>query len=136
MLVMYAPNVDLQAPILTTSLVALAQKTQQSDLTIGVCHLSENPYDATSAVNTMSPALALKNYYSRVGQKAFEDFRITIDRLPTHGKLEDIGKGNYAYYPHDGFRGNDRATLNGSVGRESREDGILFPRNAINSPRL
>ena len=37
-------------------------QNQKVAMTIGVCRLSENPYDVQSAVNTLSPAVMLRSY--------------------------------------------------------------------------
>jgi len=91
--------------------------TPPFDKVIGVCHLSENPYDPTSAVNAMNPSLAIRNYY-RVEEhyKIEGQPSVSILQMPAHGTLEDVGKGYFAYYPEKGYLGNDRASLLVEVG--------------------
>lgn len=90
-----------------------AQNTAtQYDRVIGVCHLSENPFDPTSAVNSMSPPLDTKNYF-RVQEhyKIEGQPSVSVLQVPAHGTLVDDGGGDYVYYPEKGYLGNDRASL-------------------------
>ncbi len=85
---------------------------QKFDRTIGICHLSENPFDPTSAVNSMSPALAIKNYFRvqehrKIGGQA--NYRVL--RAPVHGTLLGPENDGFVYYPENGFFGNDRASI-------------------------
>jgi hypothetical protein len=106
----------LSTLLLASSAIALGA-TQPFDRVIGVCHLSENPYDPTSAVNSMSVAdeavwyLKEKDHYKIEGQPIVDVFQV-----PAHGVLVDDGGGNYVYYPEKGYLGNDRATLLVAVG--------------------
>lgn len=101
-----------------TPIVPIVQSTaRQFDRVIGICHLSENPFDPTSAVNSMSTPLAIKNYFRNEEHYKIEgQANVSVLQLPAHGTLEDVGKGNYAYYPEKGYIGNDRATLLVEVG--------------------
>ena len=90
---------------------------QKYDRTIGVCHLSANPYDPTSAQNSMSPPLAVKLYYYNFEKNNIQgSVSVSVLQMPAHGTLLDGGKGNYAYLPEKGYLGNDRATLLVEVG--------------------
>lgn len=89
---------------------------QKVAMTIGVCHLSENPYDVQSAVNTLSPAPELKLHFWRLGKKLIGEIKLTVIQSPKHGKLEDIGKESFAYYPDKDFKGRDRASMQAEVG--------------------
>ncbi|MES2049933.1 MAG: hypothetical protein V4447_16145 [Pseudomonadota bacterium] len=111
MFVMDVPNLPFQESVVSNASATTQPNTQKFDRVIGVCHLSENPYDTLSAVNTMSPALVIENYFFDRGQKAPGKAKATVMKMPDHGKLEDVGDGNYAYYPDKAYKGGDRATL-------------------------
>jgi hypothetical protein len=82
------------------------------DRTIGVCHLSENPFEPTSAVNGLSPYLVVKNYFRVQERRKVEGIaNFGVLKMPTHGTLEGPVNGGFAYFPENGFLGNDRATL-------------------------
>lgn len=108
------PSIPSQEPPVMVADASSVQSSapQQVDRVIGVCHLSENPYDPTSAINSMSPPLDTKNYF-----RVHEHYKIegqpsvSVLQIPTHGTLVDDGGGDYVYYPEKGYLGNDRATL-------------------------
>lgn len=95
-------------------------QNQKVAMTIGVCHLSENPYDVQSAVNTLSPAVMLRSYLWRIKRKRLGEVKLTAIQSPKHGKLEDIGKESFAYYPDKDFKGRDRARMLAEV------DGVVI----------
>lgn len=88
------------------------RSVEQFDRVIGICHLSENPFVPKSAVNVLSPPQELAVYFRKQEHYTIEGKpRVSVMQMPAHGRLEDIGDGNYAFYPEMGYIGNDRATL-------------------------
>lgn len=118
MFIMDVPNIPVQEPPLMVADASAAQNTAQKyDRVIGVCHLSANPYDPTSAQNTMSPPLAVKNYYYNYEKYKIQGpSSVSVLKMPEHGKLSDEGGGSYSYLPEEGYLGNDRTTLLVEVG--------------------
>lgn len=99
----YQPGTTADTPV---------SRHEAVDRAIGVCHLSENPYDPTSAVNSMSPALDVKNYFRNSERLTLAGAaKVSILQKPTHGAVEGDEEGDFAYYPEKGFLGNDRASL-------------------------
>ena len=88
---------------------------EKFDRVIGICHLAMNPpVPATTAVNSLSPVLEVKDYLVK-----FEHRRITTTRIisrvlqqPKHGTLEDGGGGDYVYVPTEaGYIGKDEGAV-------------------------
>ena len=113
MFIMDVPNIPAQEqPLMMVDATATQSSVQKFDRTIGVCHLSESPFVPKSAVNSLSPALAVKNYYREQEHYTIEGQpRVSVLQIPAHGELKDGGEGHYAYLPAKGYIGNDRATL-------------------------
>jgi hypothetical protein len=62
------------------------------DRVIGICHLSANPYDPTSAQNSLSPPVAVKGYYFNYEKKKIQGpATVRVLKMPEHGKLIDGG---------------------------------------------
>jgi len=109
----YAPAVIAQA--------SQPQKgSASSDPTIGICHLIENPpVPPGSAVNGLGPVTEVWGYLKK--QKRFTRQQLTADMYnaakvsiperPKHGRLEDMGAGDYYYHPTPGYSGPDQATF-------------------------
>lgn len=110
-------NARLDTPAGAAGATATQVALQKYDRVIGVCHLSANPFDPTSAVNVLTPQMAIKNYY-RIEEHYMIEGQASISVLstPTHGVLEGPVNGAYVYYPEKGYLGNDRATLLVEVG--------------------
>lgn len=107
------------APLMVADATAAqgSSAPRQVDRVIGVCHLSENPFDPTSAVNSMSVADEAVWYLENIDHsKVRGQPSVSILQTPAHGNLLDGGNGNYAYLPEKGYLGNDRATLLIEVG--------------------
>ncbi|WP_301102657.1 matrixin family metalloprotease, partial [Propionivibrio sp.] len=118
MLVMDVPNIPAQEPPLMVAQATAAQNSAQKfDRVIGVCHISDNPYDPTSAVNAISPAEETVLYFRQREHRKIEgQASVSVLKMPAHGVLEGPVNGIFAYYPEKGFIGNDRATLLVEVG--------------------
>ena len=90
----------------------------KTDRTIGICHLIENQPDSMySAVNGLSPVLAVKSYIWKqehilIDKADLKDAKVSILQKPKHGVLKDEGSGYYGYNPSNlDYRGPDRATV-------------------------
>ncbi|MFZ6770361.1 hypothetical protein ACO0LM_25175 [Undibacterium sp. Di26W] len=112
MFMMELPATTFQETAQHSTIVATTQVAEKFDRTIGICHLSENFGQPLSAADSMSPILALENYYRKREKTKIEGNGIaTILKAPTNGALSSLGSGNFLYLPNKGFIGNDRATL-------------------------
>lgn len=95
MFIMDVPNIPAQEPPLMVADASAAQNTAQKyDRVIGVCHLSANPYVPLSAVNSLSPPLAIKGYYRNEEHYKIEgQASVSVLQMPVHGVLVDDGGG-------------------------------------------
>jgi hypothetical protein len=99
--------------------VALAQaapagaaSAATNNRTIGACQLIGNPDPEDTAVNTISPAVAAAIYFNTYESRNLKrDAQVSILKNPVHGKLEDLGEGDYRYRPAPSYLGNDSATI-------------------------
>ena len=112
--------------------IAQASQAQQvaanMDRTIAICHLMENPPTPPgTAVNSLSPIVALKTYFRVQERLVLEGAsKATVLQNPAHGTLIDegtlirdgfngplreTGERSYSYQPAPGYLGQDSATL-------------------------
>ena len=115
------PLIDVSLPPLAMNEVAIEHRAhgtaermtvQKVDVVIGICHLSENPFDPRSAVSVMGVVDEAVWYLKkREDPKTKDQARVTVLQMPKHGILKDVGGGNFAYDPTKGYIGEDRATL-------------------------
>ncbi|MBK7685754.1 MAG: hypothetical protein IPJ25_06830 [Rhodocyclaceae bacterium] len=87
MFVVDVPNFPAQEQPLTVTVATAAQgNAQKFDRVIGVCHLSENPFDPTSAVNVLSPAEEATLYFrQRDHLKIGAQSSTSVLKIPAHG---------------------------------------------------
>jgi hypothetical protein len=97
MLAMDMPDVP---PQYAQVMLVQASKSQQAmpkyDRVIGVCQVIQNPphpdYPQGSAVNSVSPIHALRNYFvQREKRKLVGPSTVTVLEMPEHGELKDEG---------------------------------------------
>lgn len=125
------------SPVITQATQA-GQGDANTERTIGVCHPLSNPAQpqipgaTTSAENSLSPVLSVKNYFYSVENLTVEGkSSVIVLAGPKHGRLEDIGttvydengspirdtgERNYLYIPEPDYLGNDSATLLVEIG--------------------
>lgn len=107
--------------------VAAKSAVKNADWVIGVCHLSENPYEKQSAVNVMSVQLDATRYiFDHTHRVVKGPSRITVIRPPVHGTLEHLADGQLAYYPAERFLGKDATTLDLSIGKTKIRIAYVF----------
>jgi len=118
MFIMDVPNIPAQEPPLIVADASATQvAAQKYDRTIGVCHLSANPFVPKSAENVLSPPMEITAYFRKKEHYKIEGQpSVSVLQMPAHGALVDEGEGYFAYYPEKGYLGNDRATLLVEVG--------------------
>jgi hypothetical protein len=116
------PNVPAQSTPVVMAMASHNKKaTAKTDHTIGICHLIENRPDARySAVNSLSPVLAVWGYLERQGQlppeqltvEVYKAAKLSVLQHPKHGTLGDEFEGSSSYDPTAlDYRGPDRATF-------------------------
>ncbi len=121
MFVPYVPDLPPQyAPVLIAQASPAQKGSTSSDATIGICQLIENPPDPPgSAVNGLSPLAEVGGYLKRqkrftrqqLTAEVYNAAKVSIPERPRHGRLENVGAGEYYYYPTPGYFGADQATL-------------------------
>jgi hypothetical protein len=111
----YAPVVIAQAPQAHPQAQPGSVKFNR---TIGVCQLvSSSPDWQMTAVNGMSPLLAVSAYFENLEQKQVGlEGKVTLLQGPEHGELEDEGGLYYSYHSKADYEGPDRATFLVEIG--------------------
>jgi len=118
------------AQVMVVQAGAAKQGAAKADRTLGICQLIENRRlpsgePRISAINSMSPILALRNYFKFQEKRNIEGpSTATALENPKHGELKDqgtsvlrhgtlvdTGERRYSYIPAPGYFGKDRAVL-------------------------
>jgi hypothetical protein len=87
------------------------------DWLIGVCHLSENPFDARSAANLLGIIEDATQYLHGHGARPLRGSpRIAVLEPPAHGRMFEKYPGQFAYYPASGYYGADEAAVLLTIG--------------------
>lgn len=88
--------------------------------TIGVCQLIENPpVPPGTAANSISTVTAVWGYLQTVEKLStkeltndmFSSAKATLVDGAKHGRLEELGGGDFYYHPASGYFSTDRATV-------------------------
>jgi hypothetical protein len=118
---MFAMDIPDLPPQEAPVVIAQASQTQKgSDATLGICHLIENPpASPDSAGNALGPVTEVWGYFKRqkrftrqqLTAEMYNAAKVTIPEQPKHGRLEDLGRGDYYYHPPPGYFGADQATF-------------------------
>ena len=131
------PDVPTQYATVVIAQATQVQKSKaKTDRTVGICQALSNPAmpgipgATVSAYNTLTPPLAVKNYFRIVENRTVKGpSTVTVLEKPKHGELEDMGtfvtrhgvrvdtgQRSYSYLPNSGYLGKDRATLLVEIG--------------------
>jgi hypothetical protein len=116
------PDVPSQYQPVVIAQVSQARDSAKTDRSIGICALIDNPPNAPrepwTAGNSMSPALAVRNYFRIVEDLNIEHqgARVSILENPKHGSVKTTSSGGYHYIPEPGYLGKDSVTFLVEVG--------------------
>jgi len=122
------PDVPPQyAPVVIAQAGGAKQSAAKTDRILSVCQLIENPpmMPGGSAVNSMSPILALRNYFKVQEKRIVEGpSTATVLENPKDGELKDqgtsvlrngtlvdTGERRYSYLAAPSYLGKDRSVL-------------------------
>ena len=108
------PDVPPQyAQVMIVQASQAQRSSGQTDRTIGVCSLVENPM-RNSAINGVGPIGAAQLYFQNVERReVLAAGVVTVLTNPQHGTLEQRtdAPGGYLYLPKSGYFGPDRAAF-------------------------